>query len=150
MIYQLPEAKVLNEQPHKLSVEDLSQEHRDVLLRVIRNVLSTSSVEVTYAQIIDGAPLSEVYSDIYGPAFPLKHPVKTEHLQLCPGVLERTRQIRDSFDLKELKFEIKVGDALASVDTYLPEIDRLPSLTKAFPRLPCSLSRLKGLQESLG
>lgn len=112
MTSEPPEAKALDEPPYKLSAEHLSQEHRDVLSRAIRNVLSTSSAEVAYAQIIDGAPLSETYKDVYGPVYPLKHPVKTEHLRLCPGVLEKTRQIRDSFDLNELKFETKVGDRL--------------------------------------
>jgi hypothetical protein len=111
---ELPETKALDVQPRKMSTEDLSLEHRGVLSRTIRNVLSTPSAEVAYAQIVDGAPLSEPYNDVHGLVYPLNHPVKTEHLKLCPGVLQRTRQIRDLFDLNEFKFETKVEGSLVS------------------------------------
>lgn len=112
MTSDLLEAKALDEQPHKLSPEILSREHHDVLLRAIHNVLCTPSAEVAYAQIIDGAPLREVYDDVSGWVYPFQHPMRTEHLRLCPGVLERTKQIRELFDLNELRFETKVGDWL--------------------------------------
>lgn len=74
MISELPGVKTLVEQPHKLSVEDLTQEHYNVLSQAICNVLFTSSAELAYVQIIDGAPLSETYKDIYDLAvYPLRH-----------------------------------------------------------------------------
>lgn len=92
----------------KSTVDDLGQQHRDVFTRALFNVLSTPAAETTFAQIVDGAPLSQSVQDVPGWIYPLDHPVRTQHLELCPGVLERTRHSRSTFDLKELKFDSQV------------------------------------------
>ncbi|KAJ0108207.1 hypothetical protein J7T55_000172 [Diaporthe amygdali] len=89
----------------KSTVDDLGQQHRDVFTRALFNVLSTPAAETTFAQILDGAPLSQSVQDVPGWIYPLDHPVRTQHLELCPGVLERTRHSRSTCDLKELKFD---------------------------------------------
>ncbi|KUI72066.1 hypothetical protein VM1G_07607 [Cytospora mali] len=87
----------------KLTIDDLGQQHRDVFTRALFNVLSTPAAETTFAQILDGAPLSQSVQDVPGWIYPLDHPVRTQHLELCPGVLDRIRHSRSTFDLKVLK-----------------------------------------------
>lgn len=92
----------------KLTVDDLGQQHRDVFTRALFNLLFTPAAETTFAQILDGAPLSQSVQDVPGWIYPLDHPIRTQHLELCPGVLDRTRHSRSTFDLKELKFDSRV------------------------------------------
>ena len=44
----------------KVSAASLEEQHRDIFVRAVSNVLSTEIAELTYAQIIDGLPLSSV------------------------------------------------------------------------------------------
>ena len=48
----------------QLIVDDLGQQHRDVLTRAVFNVLSTPAAELTFAQILDSAPLSQSVGDV--------------------------------------------------------------------------------------
>lgn len=72
----------------KLTVDDLDPQHRDVFTRALFNVLATPAAETTFAQILDGAPLSQGVQDVPGWVYPLDHPVRTQYLELCPGVLD--------------------------------------------------------------
>ncbi|ROW05789.1 hypothetical protein VMCG_05227 [Cytospora schulzeri] len=91
---------------HKLTVDNLEQKHRDVFTRALSHILSTPTAELTYAQIIDGAPLGPVVENSdAGALFPQNHPVLDQHLELCPGVLDTTRHSCSTFDLKVLKFD---------------------------------------------
>lgn len=92
----------------KSTVDDLGQQYRDVFTRALFNVLSTPAAETTFAQILDGAPLSRCVQAVPGWIYPLDHPVRTRHPELCPGVLERTRHSRSTFDLTVLKFDSRV------------------------------------------
>lgn len=74
-------------EPRKLTVDDLSQQHRDVFTRALFNVLFTPASETTFAQIIDGAPLSQSVLNIGNGVYPSTHPIRDQHLELCPGVL---------------------------------------------------------------
>lgn len=94
--------------PRKLTIDDLGQQHRDVFTRAFFNVLSTPAAETTFAQILDGAPLSQSVQNVPGWIYPLDHPIRTQHLELCPEVVDRIRHDRDTFDLMELKFEPRV------------------------------------------
>lgn len=93
---------------HKLTVDDLSQQHRDIFTRALFNVLFTPAAETTFAQIIDGAPLSQSVVDTRSGIYPPTHPIHDQHLKLCPGVLDRARQSRSTFDLNDLKFNARV------------------------------------------
>lgn len=56
--------------------------------------------ELTYTQIVDGLPLSEVVDDAYddgGSSLSYLHPLYTKHTELCSGVLETTRQFHVDF-----------------------------------------------------
>ena len=92
----------------KLTVDDLGPQHREVFTRALFNVLSTPAAEITFAQIIDDAPLSQSVLDVPGWIYPLDHPIRTRHLNLCPGVLDKSRHSRSTFDLEVLKFELRV------------------------------------------
>lgn len=92
----------------KLTVDDLSQEHRDIFTRALFNILFTPAAETTFAQIIDGAPLSQSVLDTHTGVYPPTHPIRDQHIKLCSGVLEQARQSRDNFDLNNLKFNARV------------------------------------------
>ncbi|KFA52171.1 hypothetical protein S40293_00609 [Stachybotrys chartarum IBT 40293] len=88
----------------QLSVEVLDGPHRDLLEHAVSRVLHTDIAEVTYAQIVDGIPLSEVARDARRRP-PPQHPIHHAHKELCPGVRERTQEFRDGFSLKSIRFD---------------------------------------------
>lgn len=59
----------------KAPVSILPQQHRDMLERALRNVLSTETAQMTYAQIIDGFPIVSVARDRRGNSLDPEHPV---------------------------------------------------------------------------
>lgn len=92
----------------KLTVNDLGQQHRDVFTRALFNVLVTPASEKTFAQIIDGAPLSQIVLDARNGVYPPTHPIRVHHIELCPGVLDQVRQSRSTFDPSDLVFNARV------------------------------------------
>ena len=60
-----PSKRSINEPSQKLSIETLTGQHRDILTRAVQNVMSTEIAQITYAQIVDGFPLSSVEKDNY-------------------------------------------------------------------------------------
>ncbi|KAI5865862.1 hypothetical protein GGS23DRAFT_357446 [Durotheca rogersii] len=95
----------------RLSFANLGEgPHRDILTRAIRNVLSTDIAEITLAQIVDGLPLSEVERDAYTGSGYLcgDHPLHKTHKQLCPGALEKARQLYADFDVDSLQISSKL------------------------------------------
>lgn len=99
-----------NESHKKVSVGDLGQgEHRGILLQALANLLSTDIAELTFAQIVDGMPLGQVVirMPVYQ-RYTFPRPIY-EHIELCDGVLDKARQIRETFDLNILQFDYQVG-----------------------------------------
>ena len=92
------------------TLEALTDTHRDIFTRAVRNVLSTNTAEETYAQVLDGLPLSKVERDRWSHyTICASHPLHNNHKTLCPGVLERLRQLHDQIDVGQvLKFDSKV------------------------------------------
>lgn len=84
--------------------------HHDVLIRAISNVLSTKIAEETFAQIIDGLPLASVVQDTSDGGLTDDHPIHDAHKELCPGVLEKTREFRRDVDLSLIKLDSTVSD----------------------------------------
>lgn len=83
--------------------------HHNILNRAIRNVLSSKISEITLAQIFDGLPLSEVETDTYyGSSLCGDHPLHDRHIQLCPGVLEKTSELYSDFNIDSLQISSKV------------------------------------------
>ena len=104
----------------KLTVDDLSQQHRDIFTRALFNVLFTPAAEMTFAQIIDGAPLSQSVVDTGNGVYPPTHPIGDQHLKLCSGVLDKARQSRSNFDLNDLQFNARVRKWKCSLSRPAP------------------------------
>lgn len=99
----------------KLSMEDLGNEHRRLLARAVDNVLSTDIAEVTYSQIVDGLPISDVEEDQYSGSVSDLHPIHTMHKELCVGAIDIARRFRDTFVLNTLQFNSRVRTALGGL-----------------------------------
>lgn len=82
--------------------------HRDILERAIRNVLSTELAMFTFAQIVDGLPTADVAWDRRYPGIFGDHIIDEVHEELCPGALEKARELHDGFDVSALMFDPKV------------------------------------------
>lgn len=108
----------------KTSVAYLGHQHRDIFTRALSNVLSTPAAELAFAEIIDGAPLSQTVNEVRNRILPVDHPVRSQHLELCPGVLEKTRDIRNTLDIQVLQFDFQVRMTLLShihIDMFLSD-----------------------------
>lgn len=91
-------------------IDELPNWHASKVNEGILNVLSTPVAKLTFAQIVDGAPLSQVVEEIAKPPswiYPEDHPVRT-HVELCPGALERSQAVCSAFDFQTLKFDSRV------------------------------------------
>jgi hypothetical protein len=75
------------------------------LLSVIEGVLATELAETTYAQIIDGLPIGDVAYDTRVPPYP-GYVISYAHEELCPGMLDKAREFRDSSDRSESIMDI--------------------------------------------
>ncbi|KAG8164394.1 hypothetical protein KVR01_006312 [Diaporthe batatas] len=81
---------------YRCSVDEiLDQPHQAMFRRAITNVLRTKAAEFTLAQIIDGLPLKRIANLTVGGHY---HKCVIEHTTLCPGALDRARELRDDFD----------------------------------------------------
>lgn len=89
-----------------MSLQDLDPEHAIPLRLALSNLLSTPVAEFTYAQIVDGMPVSDVYAEDH--FFREEWPVM-QHEELCPGSLEKTRAFRSEFDYLALSLDAKVS-----------------------------------------
>lgn len=114
----------LNKVARKASVDYLGSHHRDTFSRALSRVLCTPAAELAFAEIIDGAPLSQTANEVRNWILPVDHPVRSQHLELCPGVLDKTRDIRTTFDMQVLKFDFQVSIAIHSrITTNVPLSD---------------------------
>lgn len=92
----------------KASIDILDEPHRAAVVSAISRVLSTEIAEITYAQIVDGLPLLEVFKDVYGYLTCLDHPIY-QHTQLKNNILDTVLQFRSEFDANILQFDIPVS-----------------------------------------
>ncbi|KPM43020.1 hypothetical protein AK830_g3543 [Neonectria ditissima] len=99
---------VSDPRPEQQSIQNLQIKHREIFTRAVSNVLSSPIAEVTFAQIVDGLPLSDVALDTYAGTVCPGHPLLDERVELSPGVLEKARQLRSTFDATTLRFDSKL------------------------------------------
>jgi hypothetical protein len=93
---------------HTATIEILDGPHQQAVRLAVSNILKTEIAETTYAQIVDGLPLVDVVSDVYGGDWLFDdHPI-CAHTELSAGILETTRKFRTSFDLGTLSFDSTV------------------------------------------
>ncbi|OBT97131.1 hypothetical protein VE01_04877 [Pseudogymnoascus verrucosus] len=98
-----------DEQSQNVPIEILTGQHRDIFTRAVGNVLSTEIAQITYAQIADGLPLSSVEKDTYAfRALTYDHPLHTNHIDLCPTALEKTRELYADFNPHTLCMDCKL------------------------------------------
>ncbi|KAK4233773.1 hypothetical protein C8A03DRAFT_47754 [Achaetomium macrosporum] len=82
-------------------------ERYGIFCRAISNVLSTELALFTLAQIIDGLPTADVAWDKRASDLDADHPIE-EHSTLCPVVMDRAREFRQSSDPDILSFDPKL------------------------------------------
>lgn len=90
-----------------------SREHEALFLRALNNVLATEFTILTFAQIIDGLPIANVAYDRVDECFWPEdgHPLE-EHEELCPGAMDKARELRKTWVPSSLVFNPKVSYAL--------------------------------------
>ncbi|KAK7964464.1 hypothetical protein PG988_011438 [Apiospora saccharicola] len=97
-----------NAPTRKLSIADLEEAHRHYFIRAITRAVSTEIAEVTYAQLFDGLPLSDVASNRNYSSFHNDHPIYDVHEELCPGMMDKARKFRDEFQLEAFRFDAQL------------------------------------------
>lgn len=113
-----PSLDPANEESHvrKATINDLgSGEHFALYTRSLERVMSTDISQSIFAQLVDGAPLSQTLSLMPGGPEP-SHPVY-EHSKLCDGVHERVEQILDASNLHVLQFDFDVSQSPTTQST---------------------------------
>jgi hypothetical protein len=91
------------------SIASLDHVHHQRLAQALRNVLSTPIAESTFAQIVDGLPLSEIERDKFDrSSVSHYHPLHEKHTELCPGTLSKLRELNSKFKLESLNFGAEV------------------------------------------
>ncbi|KAK4205127.1 hypothetical protein QBC40DRAFT_163385 [Triangularia verruculosa] len=103
--------KALADYRARVSIDKLDAEHRAIFVRAINNVLSTEIAIFTYAQIIDGLPIGDVAFDSRRVDIPEGHPLDADHEELCPGAMEKAREVCPKWDPELLKFNPNVLNA---------------------------------------
>ncbi|KAL1867496.1 hypothetical protein Daus18300_006340 [Diaporthe australafricana] len=82
----------------KSTAEDvLDESHQRAFSRAVSNVLSTPIAEETFAQIVDGLPLEIVALTTRRGRMADEDPC-LNHVALCPGALEKTKEYRTEFN----------------------------------------------------
>ena len=94
----------------KISLQYLAEQHHSTLASALANLLSTSIAEQTYAQIVDGLPLSDVWEKYPND----RHDPIGNHRTLCPGSLEAVESLRLGFDIDVLELDATVSILLCS------------------------------------
>ncbi|KAK7430951.1 hypothetical protein QQZ08_002480 [Neonectria magnoliae] len=103
-----PASGVSDSGSEQQSIQDLQIQHRNIFTRAVSNILSSPIAEETYAQIIDGLPLSDVALDTYEGTVCSGHPLLDERIELSDGVLDKARQLRSIFGATALRFDSKL------------------------------------------
>lgn len=90
----------------------LDDAHQRAFSRAVMTIISTPVAEETFAQIVDGLPLKNVFLETRSAQILKDDPI-FNHAALCPGVLEKTRKFRDGFDPVGLELAATVSGARA-------------------------------------
>lgn len=85
----------------------LDAAHQDSFRRAVLNILSTDIAKTTFAQLVDGLPLSDVAFANSGHRNTIYDPVY-RHKVLCPGIREKTESFRKSFEPVAMELDVEV------------------------------------------
>lgn len=94
------------ESDESFGVELLEAGHRQGFEQALMRVLKTGPAEHTLAEIIDGLPTRRSYIEFHWPQD--EHPAN-QHDELCPGIIERARELRSNFAFTKLRFKLPAG-----------------------------------------
>ncbi|RBQ70338.1 hypothetical protein FVER14953_08852 [Fusarium verticillioides] len=97
-----------NNQSGATSLKGLDVEHLSAFERALRRILETDIAEQTYAEVLDGLPLSDSYLSFQYPQD--GHPA-LEHEELSEGARERVREFRSNLDISSLLFKTTLVEA---------------------------------------
>ncbi|POR33534.1 Uncharacterized protein TPAR_06241 [Tolypocladium paradoxum] len=101
----MSESSPSNVPPKAIVRQSVAGPHLDGFAQAMHNILSTKIAEETFAQLLDGLPLADVAQDSANAELPYSHPLFDVHEELCPGVLEKTRQYRHQLDATSLQLD---------------------------------------------
>lgn len=96
-----------HDKANRINIDNLDTAHRDIFIQAVNNVLATDLAIFTYAQIIDGLPTADVgwdrnIQDLLG-----AHPLDS-HEDLCPGAMDKARELCQKWDPLILLFNPKI------------------------------------------
>ncbi|KAI0968665.1 hypothetical protein F4678DRAFT_481866 [Xylaria arbuscula] len=89
--------------PDHIACDSLDTPHLEALSRAVFNLIETDLALTTYAQLIDGLPISNIVRDTYSTQLHPQHPID-DHVALCPGALNKAKELRAGFKLNILRF----------------------------------------------
>ncbi|EWZ96026.1 hypothetical protein FOCG_06090 [Fusarium oxysporum f. sp. radicis-lycopersici 26381] len=92
--------------PEYVPLDQLEGVHFELLSRAVRNVLDTGIALITYAQIIDGLPVTDVAWDQHSSKYDPSHPINS-HKELFPGALEKAKVFRTNFAMADVKIDLE-------------------------------------------
>lgn len=90
-----------------VSLDLVDAERLSVFRVALDNILRLRSVELTYAQIVDGLPLRDVYLESHSPL----PSILAEHSSLRDGALRRVREARRALDIKKRNVCVFIANA---------------------------------------
>ncbi|KAI1313266.1 hypothetical protein F5Y03DRAFT_406537 [Xylaria venustula] len=105
-----------------ITCDSLDTPHLDALSLAVSNLLATDLALATYAQLIDGLPISKVVRDTYTTQLNPQHPIDA-HVALCPGALDKAKELRAGFKLKMLRFSPSLLQAYQSAPIHSRAFD---------------------------
>ncbi|KAF4952256.1 hypothetical protein FGADI_6876 [Fusarium gaditjirri] len=88
------------------TIDALGTSHRQAFVQSLMRVMETDVAERTFAEIIDGLPTINSYQDFHWPQ--VGHPA-TQHFEVCPGMIEKARQLRSDHPPTRLRFYFPGG-----------------------------------------
>ncbi|KAK4442731.1 hypothetical protein QBC34DRAFT_363206 [Podospora aff. communis PSN243] len=97
-------------------------EHQAVLVRAIGNVLAAEEAVFTFAQIIDGLPTADVAWDRLTHHLTGDHPLD-EHEELCPGAMDKARELCGRWRTEMLAFDPKLLRAFCAATPGSPAFE---------------------------
>lgn len=108
-IGSLQREAALRDYRERIPPGNLDSEHNQIFAHALGKVLNTDLALLTFAQIIDGLPITDVALDRVDECYWPEdgHPVE-DHEELCPGALDKARELRKTWGSSMLRFSPKV------------------------------------------
>ncbi|KLO90767.1 uncharacterized protein LW93_062 [Fusarium fujikuroi] len=116
------------------TIDAMGTRFRQAFVQALMRVMETDVAEMTFAEIIDGLPTIGSYQDFHWPQD--GHPA-TQHFEVCPGMVEKARQLRSDYPPTRLKFHLPLLRAFEEAT-----IDSRPFHLRLFELLAVSIHQI--------